>query len=386
MKKELILSLLCLFGLFKAQGAQHLKHLKLSEKNIFRPITPQPQPIELPEELDGDEDQELKKALETQTINENKIKTLFTTSIPKVCEDLVFKQKAIHPYIKNCRIPKQYIAHLDKIHTALEHLRTSCFSFDQLRGTYKKYQEENIFYFEVIAETINDSLNESILKDFIVTDKTKEPEFRSRYITSGSMSVNLQKDLEEPLDCLFKNLHIIAEFYFIHQTNLILSQLKAPDAQPDIQNELEKYIKNSVEFSEVLMLYCTGKTPKKVTIKKDKEIKQFTYFGQTEKDSLNKILDYANKLKRLLAHNPISMGNLKYLLNKIINAIETEAVSMNEEQRRPFLMALGFFDQIDFILEITEDESTLSPKVAAQINALINLHQESIFRFDFGIL
>lgn len=386
MKKELILSLLCLFGLFKAQGAQHLKHLKLSEKNTFRPITPQPQPIELPEELDGDEDQELKEALETQTINENEIRKLFRHSIPKVCEDLVFKQKAIKHYIKNYKIPKQYIADLDKIHTALEHLRTSCFSFDQLRSTYKKYQEENIFYFKVITEVIDDSFNESILKNLMVTDKTKEPEFQFRHITSGSMSTNLQKDLEKPLDCLFENLHIVAELYFIHQAHKVLSQLETQDAKPDIQTEFEKYIKNSEEFSEILNLHCTGKTAKKVTIEKEKEIKQFTYFGKTKQSSFDKISDYANRLKRLLAHNPLSMGNLKYLLNRIINEIETEAVSMNDEQRRPFLIALGFFDQIDSILEITEDETIVSPEVVAQIKTLINVHQESIFQFDFGIL
>ncbi|MCF7899986.1 hypothetical protein K9K77_00605 [Candidatus Babeliales bacterium] len=383
MKKELILSLLCLFGLFKSYGAEYVHSQLLSKKCTFRPITPD---IDTQEELDGDEDQELEEALEIQTINENKIKTLFTTLIPITCQDLVSKQKAIKPSIKTYEIPKKYIADLDKIHTALEHLRTSCFSFDQLRGTYKQYQEENIFYFEVIAEVINDSLNKSILKNLMVTDKTKEQEFQFRYITSGSMSTSLQKDLEKPLDILFENLHIIAELYFIHQVHEVLSQLETPDAKPNIKTELEKYIKNSVEFSEILNLYCTGKTPKKVTIKKDKEIKQFTYFGKTEQSSFDKISDYANRLKRLLIHNPISIGNLKYLLNRIINDIETKAVSMNEEQKRPFLMALGFFDQIDSILETTEDESTLSPKVAAQINTLINLHQESILLFDIGVL
>lgn len=386
MKKELILSLLCLFGLFKAQGAQHLKHLKLSEKNTFRPITPQPQPIELPEELDGDEDQELKEALETQTINENEIRKLFKHSIPKVCEGLAFKQKAIHPYIKNCRIPKQYIAHLEKIHTALEHLRTSCFSFDQLRGTYKKYQEENIFYFKVITEVINDSLNESILKDLIATDKTKEPGFQFRYITSGNMSANLQKDLEKPLDCLFENLHIVAELYFIHQAHKVLSQLETQDAKPDIQTEFEKYIKNSVEFSEILKSHCEGKKPKTVTIERNKETKQFMYFGQTEQSSLNKISDYVNVLKSFLAYIPLSMKILKPLLTRINSKIEKDALLMDDEKRRPFLIALGFFDQIQSILEITEDETIVSPEVVAQIKTLINLHQESIFQFDFGIL
>lgn len=396
MKKELILSLLCLFGLFKSYGAESIHSRSLSKKCVFRPITPDIDTQEAlseneahstqalskkfltlsPEELDGDEDIELTTALATQTHNEEQIKKQFTGTINNVCIHLKSQKEALKRLIKDLTPPQGYHrSHLKKIHKAISQLHGSCFNFHQLNATYKKYINSDIFYFQDIKNIITFSLENSLLQPLMYIDTTKELEFQKHFITSGNMSTQLQKDLQKPLDALFENIHKTAYLSFIWhiQHNNVI-----------IQDQFEDYIKNMTELSKDLALHCTRQGITITKQGKNKKITTLQYFGATNKSSHDKLFKYVDYLELSLKH-PLSQGCLKTLLQRLNDNITEDLEDMPEEQENPFWSASGFLHMIQSILEKTDNEMPVSDEVATHITTLIQIYKSSILPRDFSI-